>query len=78
MNVRLTFRGADIGEYPNGTPFSAAEIISPVILTKVYRQNGLEPERSPVGRDDSGQPPAAGSDAGTTPEERKMRDTPGT
>lgn len=42
VNVRLMFRGADMGRYPNGTPFSAAEVVSPVVLTKVYRHDGLE------------------------------------
>lgn len=39
---RLDFKGADRGEYPNGTKFSTTEIVSPPILLKVFNQNGLE------------------------------------
>lgn len=42
LKVRLTFRGADVAEYPNGTTFSPTEIISPAVLAKVYQQNGLD------------------------------------
>jgi len=42
LNFRLTFRGADTGEYPNGTTFSVSEILSPVVLSRVFQQNGLE------------------------------------
>jgi hypothetical protein len=41
LKVRLTFRGADVAEYPNGTTFTSTEIISPAVLAKVYLQNGL-------------------------------------
>lgn len=41
MEFRLTFRGADRGEYPNRTPFSAAEIVSPPVLLEVYQKNDL-------------------------------------
>lgn len=38
---RLDFKGADRGEYPNGTKFSTTEIVSPPILLKVFNQNRL-------------------------------------
>jgi hypothetical protein len=38
---RLDFKGADRGEYPNGTKFSTTEIVSAPILLKVYNQNEL-------------------------------------
>src|SRR5260221_7788480 len=39
----LEFKGATVGESPNGVKFSAAEIASPPILLKVYRGNELAP-----------------------------------
>lgn len=41
MTFRLEFEGAERGEYPNGTKFSSAEIISMPVLLKVYNQNNL-------------------------------------
>jgi hypothetical protein len=41
LEFRLTFRGAEKGEYPTGTKFSSAEIISPPVLAAVYKQNDL-------------------------------------
>lgn len=38
---RLDFPRADEGKYPNGLKFSTAEIISPQILSKVYKESQL-------------------------------------
>ena len=40
--VYFTFRGASAGEYPNGTPFSSADLLSPVVIQRVYERNDLE------------------------------------
>lgn len=37
LDFRLAFRGAEKGEYPNGTPFSSTEIVSPTVLNEVFR-----------------------------------------
>lgn len=42
VEFRLTFPGADKNEYPNGTPFSRADVVSTAALTEVYRNNELE------------------------------------
>ena len=39
--VNLTFPGVDISEYPNGSPFSITDIVSPVVLNNVYKNNDL-------------------------------------
>ena len=39
---RLVFDGAERGEYPNGIPFSHAEIVSESVLRNVYASNDLE------------------------------------
>lgn len=36
-----TFDRADKGEYPNGLPFSSADIVSPLILSQVYAANQI-------------------------------------
>lgn len=41
LNFRLEFRGADRGEYPNGTKFSSSEIVSTPVLVRVFNQNGI-------------------------------------
>ncbi|MGZ5441420.1 MAG: hypothetical protein ACXW5U_03970 [Thermoanaerobaculia bacterium] len=41
LDFTLEFRGADRGEYPNGTKFSSTEIISTPVLARVYRMNDL-------------------------------------
>src|SRR4051794_34857392 len=41
MTFRLEFEGAERGEYPNGTKFSSAEIISTPVLLKTFNRNGL-------------------------------------
>jgi hypothetical protein len=41
MTFRLQFEGAERGEYPNGTKFSSAEIISMPVLLKAFNQNKL-------------------------------------
>jgi hypothetical protein len=41
LPFRLDFEGATRGEYPNGTPFSAPEIVSTPVLLKVYDGNRL-------------------------------------
>ena len=42
LQVRLLFDGAAEGRYPNGTPFSPAEIVATPILSEVYRINDLQ------------------------------------
>ena len=39
---RLLFDRVDRGEYPNGLPFSASEIISNPVLSQVFSANGLD------------------------------------
>ena len=39
---RLLFDQADRGEYPNGLPFAASEIISNPVLSQVFSVNGLD------------------------------------
>lgn len=41
LGFRLEFRGADRGEYPNGTKFSSTEIISTPVLLRVFEENAL-------------------------------------
>ena len=42
VGFRLLFDGASEGRYPNGTPFSTAEITSTPVLTEVFSANDLE------------------------------------
>ena len=42
VDVRLLFSGVDKGQYPNGTPFSAQDIVATSVLQKVFEQNHLE------------------------------------
>jgi hypothetical protein len=42
LQFRLLFDGAATGLYPNGTPFSPAEITATPVLTEVYRMNDLQ------------------------------------
>ena len=42
LGFRLLFEGAADGHYPNGTPFSSAEITSTPVLTEVFDANGLD------------------------------------
>ncbi|MBI4445349.1 MAG: hypothetical protein HY645_05505 [Acidobacteria bacterium] len=42
LKLRFDFEGVDRGEYPNGTPFSAAEIITSPIMARVYEVNNLK------------------------------------
>ena len=42
VEFRLLFQGASQGQYPNGTPFSSAEITSIPVLTEVFETNDLE------------------------------------
>jgi len=42
VEFRLLFDGADRGQYPNGTPFSAVDIIAAPVLTQVYEKNDLK------------------------------------
>src|SRR5689334_9419514 len=39
IQVRLLFDGAAESRYPNGTPFSPAEIVATPVLSEVYRIN---------------------------------------
>jgi hypothetical protein len=41
MRFRLEFTGADQGQYPNGTKFSSAEIITTPVLLRAYEANDL-------------------------------------
>lgn len=41
LSFRLDFRGAERGQYPNGTKFSASEITSVPVLVRVYKSNDL-------------------------------------
>jgi len=41
LRFRMDFKGAEIGEYPNGTKFSSSEIITTPVLLKVYEANNL-------------------------------------
>ncbi len=38
----LTFDGLTKGEFPNGSRFNLSDIISPIVLNRVYKQNQLE------------------------------------
>jgi hypothetical protein len=42
LRFRVEFKGADQGEYPNGTKFSSAEIITTPVLLKAYQANDLD------------------------------------
>lgn len=42
IEFRLEFQGIDRGEYPNGMPFSSAEVTATPILRAVYDRNQLE------------------------------------
>jgi hypothetical protein len=42
LAFQLTFEGADRGEYPNGTKFSSAELVSTPVLAAVFKANELE------------------------------------
>ena len=40
--VHFTFSGAEEGEYPDKTPFSTGDLLSPLVIRRVYEQNDLE------------------------------------
>ncbi len=42
LHFRVLFDGADQGRYPNGTPFSSAEIVATPVLDEVYKANDLQ------------------------------------
>lgn len=42
LQFRLLFSGADVNQYPNGTPFNATEIVSSPVMTAVYTANDLK------------------------------------
>ncbi len=42
LQFQLTFEGADQDQYPNGTRFSSAEIVSTPVLTDVFKANDLQ------------------------------------
>ncbi|MCA1734255.1 MAG: hypothetical protein LC732_11705, partial [Acidobacteria bacterium] len=42
LPFRLEFKGAERGEYPNGTKFEATEILSAPVLLQVYNANQLD------------------------------------
>ncbi len=39
--VQLTFSGVESQTYPNGTPFSIADITAPAILNEIYKENKI-------------------------------------
>jgi hypothetical protein len=41
LRFRVDFKGAELGEYPNGTKFSSAEIITAPVLLKAFNANDL-------------------------------------
>ena len=42
IQFRLLFPGAEKGQYPNGTLFSASEIVAGPVLTEVFKANDLQ------------------------------------
>ena len=42
IGFRLNFKGAEQDEYPNGTRFSSAEIVSTPVLEEVFKRNELQ------------------------------------
>src|SRR4051794_28585049 len=42
VGFRVNFDGADQGKYPNGMPFSSAELVSSAVLDRVYQTNDLQ------------------------------------
>ena len=42
LQFRLLFEGAESGQYPNGSVFSASEIVAAPVLTEVYRVDDLQ------------------------------------
>ena len=42
LSFRLTFEGAERDQFPNGTKFSSAEIVTTPVLAEVFRKNELE------------------------------------
>ncbi len=42
VEIRLLFDGATLGEYPNGLPFAASEIISDAVLINVFAADELD------------------------------------
>ena len=42
LGFQLAFEGADRGEYPNGTKFSSAEMVSTPVLSEVFKANDLQ------------------------------------
>ena len=42
IGFRVTFEGAERDQYPNGTKFSSAEIVSSPVLEEVFRRNELQ------------------------------------
>ncbi|MDP9194579.1 MAG: hypothetical protein M3P06_23025 [Acidobacteriota bacterium] len=41
LRFRIDFKGADLGQYPNGTKFSSTEIITTPVLLRAYEANDL-------------------------------------
>lgn len=41
-DVHFTFEGAEEGQYPNESPFSTSDLLSPVVVRRVYELNDLE------------------------------------
>jgi len=39
--INLVFKGVQNGNYPNGSPFSINDIVAPVVLNRVYDEDGL-------------------------------------
>ncbi|MDH3743586.1 MAG: hypothetical protein OES47_00620 [Acidobacteriota bacterium] len=47
-DIKLVFVGVDKDQYPDGTGYSASNIIAPVVLNEVYEANGLAEFEVPI------------------------------
>jgi hypothetical protein len=41
VQIKLNFKGAELGQYPNGTRFTPTDVIASKVLTVVYNRNAL-------------------------------------
>jgi hypothetical protein len=41
VHVKLNFKGAELGEYPNGSKYTPTDVIASKVLSRVYRANSL-------------------------------------
>ena len=42
VHVKLNFKGAELGEYPNGSKYAPTDVIASKVLSRVYRANSLD------------------------------------